>query len=158
MKKNPRLVCIALAVAAMTVALIEMAGAEPGITVMWDMPTNHVDGTPLTDLAGAKVYYGTSSSNYSAVVVVPGGAPGETITYRLTMAAHGLLPGVTYYLNGTAYNTSGLESDFCNEVAKSFQIETVPRIKITETESGEVWGRVYEVVDGVFRQRWEKVK
>ena len=30
----------------------------------------------------------------------------------------GLVDGVTYYLAGTAYNTAGLESDFCGEVRK----------------------------------------
>jgi hypothetical protein len=28
-------------------------------TLSWDPPTTNVDGTPLTDLAGYKVYYGT---------------------------------------------------------------------------------------------------
>jgi ABC-type glycerol-3-phosphate transport system substrate-binding protein len=32
-------------------------------TLTWDAPTTNVDGTPLTDLAGYKVYYGTSLGN-----------------------------------------------------------------------------------------------
>lgn len=79
------------------------------ISLTWTMPTNTVDGIPLTDLAGAKVYYGVASSNYTAVIDV-----GNTNACTIT----GLEEGVTYYLNGTAYNTSGLESDFCNEAVK----------------------------------------
>ena len=29
------------------------------VTLSWDPPTTNADGTPLTDLAGYKVYYGT---------------------------------------------------------------------------------------------------
>ena len=98
---------------AITAALVAAALAGE-VTVAWTFATNNVDGTPLTDLAGAKVYYGTTSSNYTRVVDVPGGAPGQTKSHTVT----GLVDGVRYYLNGTAYNTAGLESDFCREVAK----------------------------------------
>jgi len=85
------------------------------VDVTWTFATNNMDGSPLTDLAGAKVYYGLSSSNYTAVVTVPGGTPGGTVTYRV----RGLRLGTKYYLNGTAYNLAELESDFCNEVIKT---------------------------------------
>ena len=84
------------------------------ITVAWTFATNNVDGTPLIGLAGAKVYYGTASSNYTHVITVPGGVPGGE--WRATVT--GLVAGVRYYLTGTAYNTAGLESDFANEVRK----------------------------------------
>ena len=80
------------------------------VSVWWTMPTENLDGTPLTDLAGAKVYYGTSSSNYTQVVDA-----GLTNAFTVTW----LVFGTMYYFNGTAYSTAGLESDFCNEVAKS---------------------------------------
>ena len=98
-----------------TLAIIAMvfsvawAASTPSVTVQWTMPTVNIDGAPLTDLAGAKIYYGTASSNYTHVVDV-----GMVESYTVT----GLVEGVTYYFNGTAYNTAGLESDFCNEVAK----------------------------------------
>jgi hypothetical protein len=102
---------LALAVAALTVALIEMAGAA-SVTVAWTFATRNTDGSELTDLAGAKVYYGTASSNYTHVVTVPGGVPGGEGRATVT----GLTEGVAYYLTGTAYNTAGLESDFANEI------------------------------------------
>lgn len=84
------------------------------VTVTWTFASQNMDGTPLTDLAGAKVYYGTSSSNYNHIIDIPGGQPGQTHSFTVS----NLVEGVTYYLNGTAYNTAGLESDFCTEVAK----------------------------------------
>ncbi len=96
---------------AVCIALI--AGALPGhggeIVLTWSAPTHNVDGTALTDLAGVKLYYGTSSSNYPAVIDV-----GYTNAYTIT----GLVAGSTYYLNGTAYNVEGRESAFCDEVIK----------------------------------------
>ncbi len=35
------------------------------INLSWDAPTINSDGSPLTDLAGYKVYYGTSSYIYT---------------------------------------------------------------------------------------------
>jgi hypothetical protein len=91
-----------------------MSGAARAaeITVRWTFATNNVDGSPLTDLAGAKVYYGLASSNYHAFIDV-----GMVTHYTVT----GLTAGVTHYLNGTAYNRAGLESDFCSEVAEVAQ-------------------------------------
>jgi len=84
------------------------------VTVTWTFATNNMNGTPITDLAGGKVYYGTASSNYTHVIDVPGGEPGQTKSFTVS----NLVAETTYYLNGTAYNFAGLESDFCTEVAK----------------------------------------
>jgi hypothetical protein len=59
------------------------------------------------DLAGYKIHYGAASGSYTNVVNV-----GNQTTYTLT----GLTAGVTYYIAATAYNTSGLESTYSNEV------------------------------------------
>ena len=90
-------------------ALPPVVSSAGEISLTWTMPTTALDETPLTDLAGAKVYYGLSSSNYTTVIDV-----GSTNAYTVT----GLQEGATYYLNGTAYNTAGLESDFCDEAVK----------------------------------------
>ena len=97
----------------LTYLLCAVAVNAADITVAWTFATNNTDGSSLTDLAGAKVYYGTASSNYTHVLAVPGGVPGGEGRATVT----GLVEGVRYYLNGTAYNLAGLESDYCNEVS-----------------------------------------
>jgi fibronectin type 3 domain-containing protein len=64
------------------------------IKLAWDANTE-------SDLAGYKVYYGTSSKSYSGSVDV-----GNVTSYALT----GLNKGETYYISVSAYNTSGSES------------------------------------------------
>src|SRR5512139_2580993 len=61
-----------------------------------------------SDLAGYKIYYGTSSKSYSGSVDV-----GNVTSYSLT----GLTGGQSYYLTITAYNTSGSESGYSGEVS-----------------------------------------
>jgi hypothetical protein len=75
-------------------------------TLSWDAPTTNADGTPLTDLAGYKVYYGTPSRNYSQNIDV-----GNVTTYTVD----NLTEGLTYYFAVTAYDTGGNESGFSNE-------------------------------------------
>ena len=90
--------------------LLCLSGAWAGqVELIWSLPTTK-QGAPLDDLGGAKVYYGTSSSNYTTAIDV-----GLTNRY----VVRGLVSGVTYYFNGAAYNGDGLESEFCNEVTKT---------------------------------------
>ena len=95
---------------------VHFEGPPSAVKLRWSFPTNNLDGTPLTDLAGAKVYYGTSSSNYTHTLDV-----GMTNACTVT----GLDYLRVYYFNGTAYNTAGLESDFCTEVAKRTRLDAV---------------------------------
>ncbi len=83
---------------------------SPGkfVTLSWDPPTTNADGTPLADLAGFRIYYGLASRNYSWVIDV-----GNVTTYKI----ENLSPN-TYYFAVTAYDTSGNESDYSNEVSK----------------------------------------
>jgi hypothetical protein len=76
----------------------------------WNPPAKNVDGTPLTDLAGYKVYYGTASGNYSQNINV-----GNITTYTV----QNLTDGITYYFTATAYDTSNNESSYSNEVSKT---------------------------------------
>lgn len=125
---------------------------DPGFPVRWTFGTQNMDGTPLTDLAGAKVYWGTQSSNYTQVIDLPGGTPGGTIEFWVRQSAHGIQPGVTYYLNGTAYNEAGLESDFTIEVSKRFEIRGRPKpVVLTATPTTTTWGWVKEKVGGVWQ-------
>jgi hypothetical protein len=82
-------------------------GTDGVLNLSWVAPTTNADGTELTDLAGYKVYYGTSTGNYGTT---PTDA-GNVTTYTLT----GLTKGTTYYIAVTAYDTSDNESDKSTE-------------------------------------------
>lgn len=77
-----------------------VAGAITQATLEWD-PNSE------PDLAGYKLHYGPASRSYDTVIDV-----GNQTTYTLT----DLEVGETYYIAATAYNTSGMESGYSNEV------------------------------------------
>jgi hypothetical protein len=80
------------------------------VVLVWDPNTE-------SDLAGYKVYVGTGSRTYGAPITV-----GNTTTYTLPIAAAG-----TYYIAVTAYNTTGAESGYSNEVTATVsQADTTP--------------------------------
>jgi hypothetical protein len=92
------------------------------------------DANSESDLAGYKVYYGTSSRTYTTITNV-----GKVTTYTVL----GLVPG-TYYFAVTAYNTSGYESSFSNEVIKTISavppvISSVAATGITTTTAVITW-------------------
>jgi fibronectin type 3 domain-containing protein len=68
------------------------------------------DPDTSANLAGYKVYVGTASGNYSSSLSV-----GNVTSYT----ASNLGVGNTYYFAVTAYNSSGVETGFSNEVSKS---------------------------------------
>ncbi len=80
------------------------------VTLAWDAPLNS-DGTPILNVAGYNVHYGTSSGNYDKTV--------NTGT-RSTCTISGLAPG-TYYIAVTCYDSSGNESRYSNEASKIVQ-------------------------------------
>jgi hypothetical protein len=71
------------------------------VTLAWDPPNS------VSNLAGYRIYYGTSSGNYQWTINV-----GKVTTYILS----GLTVGTTYYAAATDYNASGLESGYSNQV------------------------------------------
>lgn len=83
-----------------TLALSQSALAAK-ITLAWDANTD-------PDVAGYKVYYGTSSKSYEGSVDV-GNVTACTIA--------GLKGGQTYYFAVTDYNKSNSESGYSNEVS-----------------------------------------
>ena len=75
----------------------------------WQAPTQNVDGTPLTDLAGYVIYWGTSSRNYTGSHTINS----PTITeWEATMSAG------FYYFAMTAFDSENNESGYSNEVLK----------------------------------------
>src|SRR5437879_13303921 len=97
-----------LASAALILAAAEQARAGV-LDASWTAPTTNTDGSPLTDLASYKVYYGAATGP------CPGGAfflvispttrpaPGTTGSFRLK----GLTSGGLYFVSVTAVDLSG---------------------------------------------------
>lgn len=89
------------------------AAAGGSATLSWVAPQTNADGSALSDLGGYKIYYGTSSGNYSASVTVPD--PAAT-THTVQD-----LPASTYYFVLKAYDKSNVESAPSPEVSKTIQ-------------------------------------
>jgi Divergent InlB B-repeat domain len=94
------------------------------VTLSWDSPSTNTDGTPLTDLSGYKVYYGTTTRSYTQTIDV-----GNTNTYTVSNLSDG-----TYYFAVTASNMSGNESVYSNEVNKT--IQSTPQIYTINASAG----------------------
>jgi len=82
-------------------------------TLTWTPPTLNTDGTPLTDLAGYRIYWGASSGVYTDSVQLDN--PGLT-----TYVVENLVPGDWYFVS-TAINAAGVESSYSNEAVKTVQ-------------------------------------
>ena len=78
--------------------------------IRWQAPTENVDGTPLTDLAGYVIYWGTSSRDYTGSQTI--NSPTAT-EWEATMLAPG-----TYYFAMTAFDGENNESGYSNELRK----------------------------------------
>jgi len=78
------------------------------ITFSWEPPTQNSDGSPISNLAGYKIHYGTNSSDYTQTVAVANAG--------LTRYVVDNLPSGTYYFAITAYNAQGLESPMSGEL------------------------------------------
>ncbi|MCH7637560.1 MAG: putative Ig domain-containing protein [Proteobacteria bacterium] len=80
-------------------------------TLSWTPPTQNTDGSGLMNLAGFKIYYGTSPDNYPNQITINN--PGIT-----TYVVDNLTPNIWYFVS-TAFNSSGMESDFSNVATKT---------------------------------------
>ena len=80
-------------------------------TLSWMAPTQRIDGTPLANLAGYRIRYGTAPGSLSNQVQIPN--PGIT-----SCVVENLPPG-TYYFVAIAYDSLGLESAPSATVSKT---------------------------------------
>ena len=80
-------------------------------TLSWQAPTFRIDGSPLVNLAGYWVRYGT----------VPGSYPNQVKIANPGVTSHVItnLPAGTYYFVATAYDSDGRESEFSGVASKT---------------------------------------
>ena len=79
----------------------------------WLPPTQNTDGSPLNNLAGYRIYWGTSAGSYANSVTVNN--PGLA-TYVVTE-----LGPAQWYFVVTAYTATGAESGHSNTATKTIQ-------------------------------------
>jgi hypothetical protein len=109
-----------------------------------------------SDLAGYKIYYGTTprtgsnpatcglcgyNTNTNVGLTSTPASPSYTIT--------GLTDGTTYYFSVTAYDTSGNESAFSSQVSKNISASTTPKIITIDLQgpSSDAASGTLEVLD-----------
>jgi Calx-beta domain len=72
-------------------------------TLSWVRPTLYTNGSPMTDLAGYKIYYGKSSTALTGVIQVT--SP-STVEFEISSLGAG-----TWYFSVSAYNSEAVESE-----------------------------------------------
>jgi hypothetical protein len=86
---------------AFSITVTSVGTGTGAATLGWSAPTLNTDGTALTNLAGYKLYHGTSAASLTDVRSIS--SPGIT-TYVFDQ-----LPAGTHYFAMTAVNSSGTE-------------------------------------------------
>jgi hypothetical protein len=72
------------------------------VTISWDPPTTNTNGTPLTNLAGYKIYYGTSPTSMTQSVQITNPGLASYVVENLSPA--------TWYFSLVSYTSSDVES------------------------------------------------
>lgn len=109
-------------------AVFGKVGAKEA-TFSWTPPTTNSDGSPIEDLAGHKTFCGITSGTYFY---------NEDVGLASNCTFTGLVSGVTYYFTVKAYDTSGQESVFSEEI-----VHTVDNDLPTATLTGPSDGYTY---------------
>lgn len=97
-----------IAISGQAATLTYVSGSGQSIT--WTIPTQSADGTTLSDLAGFRIYYGTSPDNLNSTQDVANAA-------ATSATVSGLTPG-TWYFSVVAYDSDGFESVFSAQTSK----------------------------------------
>lgn len=95
--------------AVQSVAVVAVASGKA--TLSWVPPTENVDGTPITNLAGYRIRYGTAPDALTQSVDVKNAGLTTYVIENLTPA--------TWYFSVTAYTAAGVESGLSNLASKS---------------------------------------
>src|SRR5262245_15252266 len=123
----------------LSLAFVATPAQAAQVQLAWDAPLQ-ADGTPVPNLAGYKLYYGSQSGQYQTALPV-----GMATTYTVTNVS----PGQTYYFAATAYDTAGTESAFSNEV--SVTLGTIPQqqMQVVSVDSQDMVGGNYAATNAI---------
>lgn len=94
---------------AFTIAVNQIAMGS--VTLSWVPPTTNVDGSPATDLAGYRIYYGRSAGTLDQTVVISNAGTTRYVLDNLSPA--------TWYFSMTTYNNTGIESPRSTTVSRT---------------------------------------
>lgn len=83
--------------------------SSDAVTLNWTPPTENTNGSPLTNLSGYNIHYGTASGAYTQTISVSNAGIATYVVDDLT-------PG-TYYFAVGAVNSQGTESPASSEVS-----------------------------------------
>ena len=109
------------------------------VSLSWTAPTTNADGSPLTDLAGYRVYLATSTpacpgaSFFSVPSSTSTPAAGQAVASQVTSLA----AGTTYFVRVSAVDTSGNESS-CSPSASGVAQMDVTVAPTTATSFGSI--------------------
>jgi hypothetical protein len=107
-------------------------------TLSWYPPATNEDGSPITDLAGYKIHFGTASRIYTWHIDT-----GKATTYTVT----NLAADTTYYFAITAYNTLQKDSKYSNEISRT--ISSVQKHILSVNKGGTGSGTVTSTSPGI---------
>lgn len=90
---------------------IQVVGTATGSAMLsWNPPTQNTDGSALNNLAGYRVYWGTSQDSYPNSVTIPNPGLASYVVDQLTPAQ--------WFFVVTAYSSNGVESGYSNVASK----------------------------------------
>jgi len=107
---------------------IACTGGKDYSDISWVAPTQNTDGTPLTNLAGFKIYYATTQAGVATATPIVIANP-ATLAYRINGQ-----PNSIYYYQMTAYNSNSVESTrtgFVNNTINKVTVNASAFVDIT---------------------------
>lgn len=84
---------------------------DKSATLSWDAPTKNADGSALTNLAGYRIFYGTSRTSLTHSITIN--------SVGITAYVISNLNAGTYYFAIKSYNTAGVQSNMSAIVSKA---------------------------------------
>jgi Putative Ig domain len=96
---------------AFTISVVQANSTSSPVTLSWVRPTQNVDGTQLSNLAGYRIHYGQVSGQYDYSVSV--GSP------SITSATIENLAPARWYFAVTSVTSSGTQSEYSAQLSKS---------------------------------------